>query len=136
MNDEDMKNLARIRYERAEELLKDAEALLDAESFKSANNRAFYACEKAIKSALAVKGLDSASHNGLIKCFNMEFIHNPCEFFSREDMSIIQGMERIRNASDYDDFYVTNKSECEDQVRKAKEIMRKVLNYLKSEGVY
>ncbi len=25
MNDEDMKNLARIRYERAEELLKDAE---------------------------------------------------------------------------------------------------------------
>ncbi len=136
MNDEDMKNLAKVRYERAEELLKDAESLLNSESYKSANNRAFYACEKAIKSALAVKGIDSSSHNGLIKCFNMEFIHNPSEFFGREDMSIIQGMERIRNASDYDDFYITSKSECEDQVHKAKEILEKVLKYLKSESVY
>lgn len=135
MNVENMKDLARVRYERAIELAKEAEELLDDEHYKSANNRAFYAAEKAIKAALAAKGKDAESHNGVIKTFNMEFIHNPSDFFGREDMSAFQGMDRIRTASDYDDFYVTSKAECEDQVHKAKILLEKVKEYLTSEGI-
>ena len=47
MNSEDRKNLAKVRYERAEELLKSANTLLKAEDYKSANNRAFYCAEQA-----------------------------------------------------------------------------------------
>ena len=65
----------------------------------------------------------------------MEFIHTPCSFFNRSDLSILQGMERIRTASDYDDFYIANKAECEEQVRKAKDLMAKVEGYLRSENV-
>ena len=49
MNSEDRKNLAKVRYERAEELLKSANTLLKEEDYKSANNRAFYCAEQAIK---------------------------------------------------------------------------------------
>lgn len=135
MNIENMKDLARVRYERAVELAKEAEELLEDDHYKSANNRAFYAAEKAIKAALAAKGKDSESHNGVIKTFNMEFIHNPSDYFGREDMSAFQGMERIRTASDYDDFYVTSKTECEDQVQKAKVLLDKVREYLISEEI-
>ncbi len=81
MNAENMKDLAKVRYERAVELLAEAEEMLNDEHYKSANNRAFYSAEKAIKAALAAKGKDAESHNGVIKTFNMEFIHVPSEYF-------------------------------------------------------
>lgn len=135
MNDENMKDLARVRFERAKELMKDAEELIANDSYKSANNRAFYAAEKAIKAALAAKGKDAESHTGVVRMFNMEFIHAQSEFFGHDDMSDIQSMERIRTASDYDDFYVTSKAECEEQIQKAKRVIDKVFRYLKSEGI-
>ncbi len=38
--------LANVRIARARELLEDAKSLLSENSYKSANNRAFYAMEK------------------------------------------------------------------------------------------
>ena len=65
----------------------------------------------------------------------MEFIHQPCKFFGRDDLRNLQSMERIRNASDYDDFYVANKAECEDQVDKARSLLCRVRAYLESQGI-
>lgn len=42
MNTENMKDLAAVRFDKAKELLSDAESLLGIESYSSANNRAFY----------------------------------------------------------------------------------------------
>ena len=135
MNADNMRDLSKLRYERAKELVDEAAELLQNEHYRSANNRAFYAGEKAVKAALAAIGKDSESHNGIIKTFNMEFIHQPCDFFSRDDLRNLQSMERIRNASDYDDFYVANKAECEDQVDKARSLLCRVRAYLESQGI-
>lgn len=53
MRIEDRKNLAKVRYERAEELINSATILLNEGDYKSANNRAFYSAEQAIKAVLA-----------------------------------------------------------------------------------
>jgi uncharacterized protein (UPF0332 family) len=45
--------LAIARMERSRELLEESEELLSKGKYKSANNRAFYSIEKAIKSLLA-----------------------------------------------------------------------------------
>ena len=135
MNEGNMRDLAVVRFERARELLNEAEKLLDYGAFKSANNRAFYAAEKAVKAALAVKGKDSGSHVGVLKTFNMEFVYNPNDLFSREDLSILQDLERIRTTSDYDDFYVAYKSECVKQVENAKHLVNKVRVYLEQQKV-
>ena len=135
MHDEDIKSLAKVRIERDDELIEDAADLLRHSSFRSANNRAFYAAEKAIKAALALKGKDSATHNGVIKTFNTEFIHTPSDFFDREDFKRIQSLDRIRTASDYDDFYFAIREDCENQVKEAKFLIGKVNDYLMSQGV-
>lgn len=46
MNNDNMRDLALVRYERSKELLDEAKTLLENESYKSANNRAFYSAEK------------------------------------------------------------------------------------------
>ena len=44
-------------------------------------------------------------------------------------------MDRIRNASDYDDFYIADKSECAEQVKNAKYLIDKVEIFLKNNGI-
>lgn len=46
MNHEDYKVLAKVRFERAKELVHEAELLIEDNAYKSANNRAYYAIEK------------------------------------------------------------------------------------------
>jgi len=135
MNTENMRDLATVRYDKAEELLTDAESLLERGSYSSANNRAFYAAEKAIKAVLASIGKDAGSHNGMIRIFNQEFIHQAGDYFTHEDLKKMQSMERIRNASDYDDFYLASKEECVEQVNKAREIIGKVKAYLQCKEI-
>ncbi|MBQ9862627.1 MAG: HEPN domain-containing protein [Lachnospiraceae bacterium] len=131
MNEDNMKALSQIRLERAKELLADANELLSRGSYKSANNRAFYAAEKAIKAVLSSVGRDAESHVGLIKTFNIEFVRKEGSGFSKEDLRTLQSLERIRNASDYDDFYIADKNECIEQVRNAEGLIAKAEDYLK-----
>ncbi len=135
MNNDNMRDLALVRYERSKELLDEAKTLLENESYKSANNRAFYSAEKAVKAVLATIGKDSGSHIGLIRTFNQEFVHSQNEYFDQFDLRRLQAMERVRNSSDYDDFYITSKSECENQVNEARELLEKVERFLKANDI-
>lgn len=107
--------LAKVRLERAWELLTEAEELLEKNAYKSANNRAYYAIEKCIKALLATKEIDAATHNGVLKQFNYFFIYQGNGTFTSEDYQKIAKSEQVRNASDYDDFYVANKEESRQQ---------------------
>ena len=115
-------------------MLRTANILLKEEDYKSANNRAFYSAEQAINAVLSTIEKNSETHNGILAVFNMEFIHKPSQYFSLEDMKLFRGMGRIREASDYDDFYIANKAECEEQVQHARIILDKVSIYLKGNG--
>ena len=94
MNIEERNNLAKVRYERAEELLKTARILIKEKDYK------------------------------------------PSNYFTKNDMKMFRGMGRIREASDYDDFYIADKAECEKQVENAEHILKTVYKYLKDKGVY
>ncbi len=135
MNAENMRDLAKLRYERAVELLNEAEEFLISEHFKSANNRAYYCAEKSIKAVLALRGKDAETHKGVVMLFNEEYIRRASPFFDHDDLCLVSRMERIRSASDYDDFYIANKAECVDQVEQARNILSKVTVLLKSVGV-
>ena len=76
--------LAAVRLERAKELLDDAVELLNRGSYKSANNRAFYAIEKSIKALLAMKQIEATTHNGGLKQFNYHFIFKGMEHLRRK----------------------------------------------------
>ncbi len=122
--------LAKVRLKRAKELLEEAIGLLDRESYKSANNRAFYAMEKSIKALLAMAKIEVATHNGGLKQFNYCFIYNGDGTFTSEDYQKIASAEQIRNASDYDDFYVASKEETRQLVENTKYIVNKIDGYI------
>lgn len=125
--------LAKVRMERAKELLVEAKELLDRESYKSANNRAFYAIEKSVKALLATEQIEVTTHNGGLKQFNFMFIFKGDGTFTSDDYQKIARAEQIRNASDYDDFYVASKEEARQQVESADYIVTKIETYINAQ---
>lgn len=122
--------LAKVRIDRAKELLNESVELLERNAYKSANNRAFYAIEKSVKALLALKQVDVTTHNGALKQFNFLFIYKGDGTFTTEDYQMIARAEQIRNASDYDDFYIASKEETKQQVENARSIVNKVSKYI------
>ena len=129
MEDKYFDELVKLRLERAEELVKEAKKLLEDNSFKSANNRAYYAMEKAITVLLIDKRIETKTHNGAMKMFNVEYVRGENAVFTNEDYRLVSKVEQIRNSSDYDDFYVTNKEEAKQQVEDAIYMVEKVKSY-------
>lgn len=130
MDKEYFEALAKVRMERAKELFDEAYELLEKGSYKSANNRAFYAMEKSIKALLAMEQIEVTTHNGALKQFNYIFIYKGDGTFGPEDYQKIAGAEQIRNASDYDDFYIASKEETRQLIENTKNIMDKIQKYI------
>lgn len=94
MDKEYYDSLVKVRMERAKELLQEAKDLLEKDAYKSANNRAYYAIEKSLNALLATVQTDVSTHNGCLKQFNYQFIHNGDGTFSREDYRIAATAEQ------------------------------------------
>lgn len=124
--------LAKVRLQRAKELLGDAQDLLEKGSYKSANNRAFYAIEKSLKALLSMEQVEVTTHNGALKQFNFYYIYKGEGTFTVEDYQKIARAEQIRNASDYDDFYMASKEEAHQQVEDAAYFTAKTEAYIKN----
>ena len=122
--------LAKARMDGADELLMESRLLLEKNAYKSSNNRAFYAIEKSIKALLATKEMEMLTHNGGLKQFNYLFIHKGDGTFTSDDYQKIAKAEQIRNASDYDNFYISSKEETREQVELAETFVNKVRKYL------
>lgn len=130
MDERDFNALAIVRLDRAKELYMEARELVKMDSYKSANNRAFYAIEKCIKALLATRQMDVETHNGAVSQFNLLFIHRENSSFTKDDYQKIAKADRIRNASDYDDFYVVNKEETKELLQFVEEFLEKTEKYM------
>ena len=132
MDKETYRVLASVRMERAIELVDEAKELLQNERYKSANNRAFYAMEKTMKALLAIKEIDADSHNGCLRQFNVHYIKERVGGFEPGVYKRIANAQRIRNVSDYDDFYIADKKECQQQVEMATEFLNKARIFMEA----
>lgn len=130
MDEMDYKSLVSVRFDRAKELYSEAKELVKMDCYKSANNRAFYAVEKCIKALLAAKQMDVETHNGAVSQFNLLFIHQKNAVFTKDDYQKIAKADRIKNASDYDDFYIVNKEETKELLEFVKHFLEKTSEYI------
>ena len=121
-------DLSRYRLQRAKELISDAESLFDRESYKSSNNRAYYAVFSSMRAVLALDGEDFKKHSGVIQYFQRTYIKTGV--FDKKCSDIIMTANTVRNASDYDDFYIASKEESMQQIQNAKELYSVVEEYL------
>lgn len=123
------RDLVLYRIEIAKEDLKSAKVLRDADSYRGANNRAYYAVFHAINAVHGMKGVAYKRHKDAIGNFNKEYVKT--EIFSREIGRKIASVEEIRHASDYDDFYITTVDEVNEQIAIAEEFIQMVEEYCK-----
>lgn len=120
-------DLARYRLELAAANLRSADILLEAEEYRSANNRVYYAIFQAINAVHALAGDAYKRHKDAIANFNKNYVKT--EIFPREMGRKISEAEEIRHASDYDDFYIASKEETTRQVAAAREFITMVSQY-------
>ena len=66
-----LKDLAKIRLERAEEMLASARKNFEIDELKTSLNRSYYAIFHAIRSVNCLEGFDSSKHSGVIAHFNV-----------------------------------------------------------------
>ena len=133
MDESHYESLVSVRFDRAKELYSEAKELVKLDCYKSANNRVFYAIEKCIKALLATRQMDVETHNGAVSQFNLLFIHQENTAFTKADYQKIAKADRIRNASDYDDFYIVNKEETKELLEFVKDFLEKAEEYINRE---
>ena len=125
------KDLCLYRIQTAKENLNSARILLDADEYKGANNRAYYAIFNAINAVHALDGNAFKRHKDAIGNFNKNYIKT--EIFPRELGRKIGEAEEIRHASDYDDFYIASREEAEHQVAIADEFIERIEKYCREQ---
>ena len=131
MREEDLRaviDLSLYRLVRAQEDLQTAKDLYNADNYRVANNRAYYAIFHALRAVMALEQFDSKKHSGIISEFQRKFIKTGV--FPKEMSKMISSAFVIRNASDYDDMFIANKDETAKQIEDAGFIILKVKEYL------
>ncbi len=118
MDNNEIKTLSFYRLEQSKENLEEAEALFNINKFKGASNRAYYSIFHAIKAILALEEIDFKKHSSVIAYFNKEYISK--NIFSRELGKRVSEARFFREKSDYVDFYIVTKDECQAQIETAK----------------
>jgi uncharacterized protein (UPF0332 family) len=124
------KDVANYKLERAKDDFESAELLLKSGKLKVSNNRAYYACFHAVDAVLALEPIAFKKHKDTLSYFNKNYIHT--EKFPKDIGRQISRLEVIRHKSDYDDFYIASKSETEEQVMIAGNVIKLVEDYLNS----
>lgn len=120
-------DLVKYRLDSEETDLRSSRILLDADDYKGANNRAYYSIYHSIAAVLAMDGEAYKRHKDAIGNFNRKYVKS--EIFSRELGRRIGHAFEIRNASDYNDFYIAVRSETEEQIATAEELLATVREY-------
>lgn len=124
-------DLVNYRLDNAKTALKSARLLFDAEEYKGANNRAYYAIFHTINAIHALSGKAYKHHKDAIGNFNKDYVKT--EVFPRSMGRKIGESVEIRHASDYDDFYIASKEEALRQIVVAEEFIELAQKYCSSQ---
>lgn len=122
--------LSKYRLEKAKEDLKHAHRSYEEGFLKGALNRSYYSIFHAMRSVLALDGLDSKKHSGVISMFIKNYV-KPGTFETKLSEIILNASD-IRNESDYEDFYIVSDDEVKEQLENADYFINKIELYLNS----
>ena len=121
--DERQKDLSNYRITEADDSLKVAAHCLKEGLYKDSINRSYYAAFYAVKAVLALSTVDFKRHKDVMGYFNKEV-------FPREIGRKLGTLQRVREKSDYDDFYIASKEKATEQFQTAELVIDEAKKYL------
>lgn len=122
------RDLANYRMEKAFSCLQAAKFLLQSDLYENAANRAYYCIYHAIRSVLALEGVEFRKHSGNMSYFREKYIKTG--IFNKNLSDIIGSAFTIRSNSDYEDYFVISKQDVEVQVANAEVFYNEVKLFL------
>ena len=121
-------DLSKYRIQESKDSLIVAENCLNDGFYKDAINRSYYSAFYAIKAILALDTVDFKRHKDVMGYFNKEYVAK--EIFPREIGRKLGTLQRVREKSDYDDFYIASREKAEEQFQTAELVIGEVKKYL------
>ena len=125
------KELALYRLKIAKEDLAAAVRCYEAQDYRAANNRAYYAIFRAVSACLALEFKAYKQHGQVLGNFNKDFVHTG--IFPKDIARKISRAQEVRHESDYSDFYIVSISETKEQIDTAAEVVQMVEEYLNTQ---
>jgi len=107
------RDLSAHRLNKAKVVLRQAELLLNNTEYDGSINRSYYAIFNAIRSLLALVGIDSRRHTGVISYFDLYFVKTGiCE---KQFSKIAHRAFDSRQVHDYQDFQMPTYEQVREQ---------------------
>ena len=123
-----LKELSGYRMEKSRQNLALAHDLYRDRSYGFALNRAYYAAFDAIRAVNALDDFDSSKHSGVIAHFNR--FHVKTGDFKTSFSSVIRRAARLRERSDYEDFFEPDQEEVEKTIKEVEEFINAADRFL------
>jgi uncharacterized protein (UPF0332 family) len=127
MSDE-ARALAERRIEVANERLAVAKQLQRGGFYRDAVNRAYYAAFAAARALLALKRLDSKTHQGVINLFYKHYVKPG--YFPKTTGAFLEKARGLREKADYDEFAPITAEKTREEVKGAAAFVAAVEKYL------
>jgi len=133
MTIEERRDLSKARFDRARDCLHTAKVNRKYNDYRAAANRSYYAIFHSMRAVLALEEVDMSKHSGVMAEFRKRYLKT--EILDRKLPAIITQAFEVRNASDYDDFYIVAKEDVDLQIDNALTFMQAVGDYLITQSV-
>jgi uncharacterized protein (UPF0332 family) len=124
------RDLCAYRLEKSGDDLESAESMLKIDKLSQSVNRSYYSMFHAVRALLALDKYDSKKHTGIISYFNQYYIKTGK--IEPGFASMLMAAFKIRNDSDYNDFYITAREDAELQLENAKKLLKRIREYIES----
>jgi len=121
-------DLAMYRIEKSKNDFEASQIMLVNKLYSQSLNRSYYSIFHAVRAILAFEQFDSKKHSGIIAYFNRNFIAT--NKFDKQFAKILMGAEKIRNKSDYNDFYIASREDAESQIQSAEKFINEMEEYI------
>lgn len=133
MTSEERRDLSTARLDLALNCLNTAKVNRDIGDYRAAANRSYYAIFHAMRAVLALDEVDMSKHSGIMAEFRRRYLKT--EILDRKLSATITQAFEVRNASDYDDFYIVSREDVDLQIEKAAQFIIAIGEYLAVQGV-
>ena len=129
MNDINKKENRKLEIEKGSAALRQARILYDNREYDGSVSRSHYAAFHYVTALLLTKGIEAASHDGLIRMFHLHFIKDG--LFPKKYGSIISHLEKAREESDYWSEVTTTEEDAKKQLADTEDLIQAISDYLK-----
>lgn len=127
------RQLSLYRVENAMGTLEIAKICMEHKHYRDSINRCYYSSFYAIKAILALENTDFKRHKDVLAYFNKE--HVAKGIFPKDIGKKLGNLQRKREKSDYNDFYIVSAEEAEKQMEATEYIVKNVIEYLEKKNI-